>query len=631
MFRHGSGPARQRGVIGLMGALTLGLALLLLLLVVDSGRLYLEKRKLQRVVDTAALEAVSRGGTCAAPANNAAVFARESAARNNFTLDDNRTLATACGTLVTDANFLRIFNADPLKADAIQVIAKHRVTTSIAGGIRALFSAGRADLTTQLTGVAVAAVPLQPLASLTARSTLLTVDSSKSEILNGLIGGLLGGQLKIDAAGWQGLLDTDISLLSYLDALAFELHVSAGNYDKLLNTDATVGQLIQAAIDVLQRGDDGVKVIINNLEAIKLIAAGTEILHLKDLLTLQTGLDKAALDLNLQLFNLIQGFVQLSNKESAVAAELPVNVLGLLGVTVKTKIIEPAQLSTIGNPKLIKTQPIFVRTAQVRTLVSVKLPIVTLVNNVVGGLVQAVNDVLGGLLSLLDPNCCLVSDLVIGDQLDIALEAASGSGYVTDYSCDSSKGKSLSVTGTTSAVRLMIGNVDPANLFSSKQELSVKEYGLVDLGTKTCKPGTTNCTPREAFGAGGLGIRINSEVLKTVRDYTYINPPPVNQPPAYYQFSAGDVVGGLKGTLKGIALVEHTPKIASLLGAVLSLVTGLVNGLLSTLGGVISAVLAPLLDPIVNNLLAGLGIDLAKVEIGANLSCNPGGRAVLVI
>ena len=29
--------------------------------------------------------------------------------------------------------------------------------------------------------------------------------------------------------------------------------------------------------------------------------------------------------------------------------------------------------------------------------------------------------------------------------------------------------------------------------------------------------------------------------------------------------------------------------------------------------------------------VAGLGIDLAKVEIGANLSCSPGGRAILVI
>jgi uncharacterized membrane protein len=58
------GPARQRGAIGLMAALTLAMALGFMLLVIDTGRLYLEQRKLQRVADTAALEAVTRDGNC---------------------------------------------------------------------------------------------------------------------------------------------------------------------------------------------------------------------------------------------------------------------------------------------------------------------------------------------------------------------------------------------------------------------------------------------------------------------------------------------------------------------------------------------------------------------------------------
>ena len=56
------GPARQRGAIGLMAAVTLALALAFTLLVIDSGRLYLEKRNLQRIADMAALEAATRGG-----------------------------------------------------------------------------------------------------------------------------------------------------------------------------------------------------------------------------------------------------------------------------------------------------------------------------------------------------------------------------------------------------------------------------------------------------------------------------------------------------------------------------------------------------------------------------------------
>ncbi|NWF11810.1 hypothetical protein HX810_29470 [Pseudomonas salomonii] len=630
MIGHGLGPARQRGAIGLIGALTLGIALLFLLLVVDSGRLYLEKRKLQRVADTAALEAVSRSGTCVAPANTAAQFATESAARNNFSLDDNRTLATACGTLATGADFMRTFSADPNKTDAIRVVATHRVHTSLAHGVLTLFSRQSVNLTTLLSATAVAAAPTPTVAQLTVRSTLLTVDSTQSVALNALIGGLLGGKLQLDAVGWNGLLNTDISLLKYLDALAIELKVSAGNYDQLLKTDATVGQLIQAAIDVLKLGGDAVNVVINNLEAIKLIAPGSQILHLGDLINIQNGTDKTALDVNLQLFNLIQGFVQLSNKASAVAVELPVNVLGLLGVTLSTKVIEPGQVSSIGNPKDIARQPIYVRTAQVRTLISVKLPIVTLVNNLLGGVVQALSDLLGGLFGLLDPNCCLVASLEIGDTLNIALEAAGASARVTGYRCDSGK-KSLSVLGETSALRAMIGQVDPKNLYSSTETLKVDEYPLVDIGTKTCKRGTGVCGNRQAFAAGGLGVRVDSEVLKTARAHTYTDPPAINQQPLYYAFASSNAVSSLKETLTGVQLINHSPKMASLLGAVLGLVTGVVNGLLTTLGGLIAGLLGPLLDPIVNNLLAGLGIDLAKVEIGANLSCNPGGRAMLVI
>ena len=41
---------RQRGAIGLAAVLTLAMALVFGLLAVDGGRLYMEQRKLQRVV-----------------------------------------------------------------------------------------------------------------------------------------------------------------------------------------------------------------------------------------------------------------------------------------------------------------------------------------------------------------------------------------------------------------------------------------------------------------------------------------------------------------------------------------------------------------------------------------------------
>ena len=132
------GPARQRGAIGLMAAGTLALALGFTLLVIDTGRLYLEKRSLQRVADMAALEAATRGGDCSS-GSTANTYATASAQRNGFAIPSTgRALAVACGTLTLDADNLRVFGADPSKSEAIRVIASHVVQQSIAGGIGAL-------------------------------------------------------------------------------------------------------------------------------------------------------------------------------------------------------------------------------------------------------------------------------------------------------------------------------------------------------------------------------------------------------------------------------------------------------------------------------------------------------------
>ena len=324
------GPARQRGAIGLMAAVTFGLALLLMLLVVDSGRLYMEQRKLQRVADNAALEAVSRGGTCQAGLT-AAAYAGQNATRNGFTVATGSSLSTSCGSLTTGANGLRTFTANPAQAVAIRVIATHTVPISVASGVAALFTPGPINLTTQLSATAVAAAPTPTVAQLSIRSTLGTVSTAQSSILNPLVGGMLGGSLSLSAVGWNGLLNTNINLLSYLNQLAINLGVAAGNYTQLLNTTTSVTQLIQAAITVVQ-ANGATADILTALGNLQVAAINAAPLKLGDILQLQTGLPSTALDANLQLFQLLQAVIQLSNSNSAVAATLPINVLGLANI-----------------------------------------------------------------------------------------------------------------------------------------------------------------------------------------------------------------------------------------------------------------------------------------------------------
>ncbi|QYN02243.1 hypothetical protein K1T36_03515 [Pseudomonas protegens] len=656
------GPARQRGAIGLMAAVTFGLALLLMLLVVDSGRLYMEQRKLQRVADNAALEAVSRGGTCQAGLT-AAAYAGQNATRNGFTVATGSSLSTSCGSLTTGANGLRTFTANPAQAVAIRVIATHTVPISVASGVAALFTPGPINLTTQLSATAVAAAPTPTVAQLSIRSTLGTVSTAQSSILNPLVGGMLGGSLSLSAVGWNGLLNTNINLLSYLNQLAINLGVAAGNYTQLLNTTTSVMQLIQAAITVVQ-ANGATADILTALGNLQVAAINAAPLKLGDILQLQTGLPSTALDANLQLFQLLQAVIQLSNSNSAVAATLPINVLGLANITVQAKVIEPPQLSAIGNPALAKADPtganrIYVRTAQVRTLVRVNLslPLVSGLSTAVGNLVAPLTPVLNSLLSLnlvatLGSALCLLGAgceqlypaIASSSEIDLSLDAGGAIAYVTDYSCpvNNSGTKSLTAHAISSIADLKVGQIDPANAFSSAAEPVVKPLPLVDLGIRTCYqflvlPG--RCDPVVHYAGGGIAVMVNTSVAQNTQDLVFSSsaspfpiPPNVNQTPTYQTAApTTNIVNSLAGTLAGINLIVYKPVNNNPLGAIVTGLASAISGVSNLLTPLITGLLSPLLDPLLNNLLSGLGINLMDVEVGANLTCGQTGKAYLVI
>ena len=658
-----NGPARQRGAIGLMAAATLSLALVLMLLVVDTGRLYLEQRKLQRVVDNAALEAVSRGGTCL-PGLTAASYAGQSAVRNGYTIDTGNTLSTTCGTLVTAATGLRTFSVDATQAAAVKVAASRTVTTSFAGGVQALFSATPVSLNTTLNASAVAAKPQPTIAQLNIRSTLASIDTAQSNILNPLFSGLLGGNVNLTALGWNGLLNTDINLLKYLDQLAINLNVAAGNYTQLLNTQATVTQLIQAAATVVQLNGATAQVI-TALGQLQIAAINAAPVKLGDILQLQTGTTAAGLDANLQLLQLIQGVVQLANSKSAVAATLPVNVLGLANVTVRVKVIEPPQFSAIGDPARAKLNPlgpdrIYVRTAQVRTMISLNLPVlsgVTGLANAVFGLVGGLTPTLNALLSLdlvstLNSVLCLLGagceqldpQLLPSPQIDISLDAGGAKSYVTDYSCPTGTtgSKSLTARTVTSLADLKLGKIDPTNAFSSAAEPTVAPLALIDLGIVTCHKvlllGTCDPATHVPYGAGGIGIMLDTSVAQNTQDLVFSSGTPfatpanLKLPPSVLPaVPTNNIVGSLSSTLAGINLIVYKPLGSNPLGAIVTGVASLISDVTNRLLPVVTGALSPLLDPLLNNLLKGLGINLMDVDVGANMTCGQTGKAYLVI
>jgi len=620
-----AGRGRQRGAIGLMAALTLSLAVLCMLVVLDSGRLFLEKRSLQRVADMAALEAASRKGTCLT-GNTAVTYANQSATRNGFTVgDDGRTLATHCGSLTLDANSRRVFTANSNSTEAIRVVASHSVPRSIAAGIGALFDGGT-PLNIALSATAVAKGPpiLPPLARLTIKSTLASVSMDKSTVLNQLWGGLLGGTLNISVAGWNGLLGTDIDLFKYLDQLAIDTNIKAGDYTALLASNITITQLLNSSLKVLPQNASAVQLAITNLLTANAIASGSKI-KLQDLLSLQTGNATSGLNVNLNLFQLVQGFVQLANSTSAAFASIPISVPGVLSVTAKVKVVEPPQLSAVGDPALATNNPkdpnqIYVRTASVRTLISIDL-------SSLDGLLSGLSGTVSGLLGPLTGLDIKVAPL--GLSLDLSLEAASADSHVIPGStCASDATKTLNVETSTAAVKVKLGKLTPASASawnSSTASVDMQELPLIDIGTVTC-PFLQPCQPRVAYGGGGLGLYIggtgaaDGSVAYSKQNYVFPQPAEIQLPPnAYHTFSSQNIVTSLGSTLSGIKIVNHPPVTPGLI----NLITGTITTAISQLGSLVSNLLGPLLDPILNVLLQSLGISLAEVNVGANLSCHP--------
>lgn len=531
----------QRGAITIMTAAFLLLAVLCLVLVVDSGRLYLEKRKLQRLADVAVIEAVARNGDCTSPGALATTYATQAAVRNGYLQDADHTLQADCGN-IDSVGGERVFSVQASSREAIRVRVSHEVPASlIAGGIFGN------TITLRATAVASKGVPL---ASLRLATTLVSIDTTQSDLLNAVLGDFLGTSLNVDAVGWQGLLDTQIDLFNYLNLLKSSIGLTAGGYDEVLSSNVTLTQLVDVAITALQQdgGTGDVNAAIAGLGLLKL-GLGPTVVQLGDILNLQTGAQQAGVDSNLNLFQLVQSSIMLANGSSALQADIPITLPGGGGVTIAMKVIEPPQLSAIGNPELAQAEEpnyvnpnyvgpnrIYVKSSQIRLYAGVSLgTLIQVVNNALTTVTSGVLDLatpavsflqdalglnlaaaVGGLLNGLvcntifpvcnSHNVAYVKALANNVRVDVALQVGSGEGRVSAYTCGPGNSKTLTVTAKTSLADVRIGRIGSdtnsngtiemsesrAAVFANAAMPSAAPIPLLEYGSQIARP--NSCT-----------------------------------------------------------------------------------------------------------------------------------------
>ncbi|KAF1052677.1 MAG: hypothetical protein GAK43_01791 [Stenotrophomonas maltophilia] len=340
---------RQRGAIGVMAAITLLLALVCLALLVDTGRLYLEQRKLQRVADMAALESAAQSGLCGSQSSgDVQTYALASATRNDFPSDG--TLTAMLGDVTFNAaGTTRQFSTTGTWKDAVQVSVSRTVPSSLLLNVLRFFNSGTASTAT-LSATAVAR--RGAIGAISAGSGLLSVDSSRSPLLNALLGKLLGTTLNLDALTYQGIAKANVNLLALGQQLqAAGVSVDLGSVDSLLNSKVNVGTLLNAAVNAVDASQvAGVNTALLR-NALATVNVPTAQLSLGQILSVVApdSVRNEALRASVNLADLLMATAMVANRNSAVA--VPGLSVGIAGVnaTVNLTVIQPPQLA-IGYP-----------------------------------------------------------------------------------------------------------------------------------------------------------------------------------------------------------------------------------------------------------------------------------------
>lgn len=516
----------EKGAILILATVGMVIAMIAGGLAIDLGSLAQDARQDQKVADLAALDAV-RG----LPADYT-TLAQASAARNGFPTGPGYSVTAVEGGKVSGT-----CQAVPGAGSAcVTVTSPHRNDFPFLGGRTSMTRAGVASKTA--------------FGGFMIGSSLATIDTSRSAILDRFMGGMLKGSgLSINAVSWSGLASGSVTL----EALRFQLAsmgFAVGTVDELLAADITVAQLAQATAQALALQGPTAAASLTALNALRtqILATTLTTFKLGEFFSIAQGASAAALATSLNVFQLITAGAQVANGNNFIdVPNVGISVGNVVSTRVRLQVIQPPQyyFGPVGGS---------VSTAQIDLTVTPTLNLPVMVG---------------------------LASVTVTNQLPVRITGAGATGTLTAATCGASSGITVAVDPTAFAG-------------SATASLNAR---VVVLGVPTADVTipTTNVVPTTNGGSTSLSFSFPSEF-----------PPPDGTTTSKH---AGSQPIGLSG----LTQITAGSPVVTLLG-ILPLtipVADIVSGVLAALGPVLADVDNLVMTPLLQAL--GLDVGSADV------------------
>ncbi len=313
----------ERGAILVLSAAGLVLALIASALAIDIGRLAQAAREDQKIADLAALDAI-RGNV-----SQFQTLAEASAVRNGFPLGQaGYSIAAVEGVKLNGTTCQAVAGAG---SACVTVTSPHSNNFPFVDGRKTMTRAGVAAETAY--------------GGFSIGSALVTLDTSRSAILDRMMGGMLRGSgLNISGVSWQGLTTANITLEALRTQLV-SMGIAAGTVNEMMAANLTMNQLLTATASAMTaQGETAGEVAILNALKAQVTSTTLAVIKLGDFMTVASGADNTALASELNVFQLVTAAAQVANGENFVnVSNIGVVVPNVLSTKVSLKVIEPPQ------------------------------------------------------------------------------------------------------------------------------------------------------------------------------------------------------------------------------------------------------------------------------------------------